>query len=146
MYKVKTTEQLFDLLLQVGCDMKTRFGIHKFKNRCCCYSCRPIGSRGLRNSPVFGRSFNPIPTKRADYAHHISTCPLPPEFQTFWQPWVAIGINGFALIYLFINRNWKCRFRKNMKKNILPKIKHRWHLILWNCHHTKLISKLLLFK
>ena len=34
----------------------------------------------------FGRSLNPISTKRADYAQLITTRPLP-DFQTFRHPW-----------------------------------------------------------
>ena len=39
------------------------------------------GDRGDQDPlvpPVFGRSVNPIPTRGADYAHHITT--IPPRF------------------------------------------------------------------
>ena len=38
---------------------------------------RPVtsrGSGGTRAHPVFGRSVNPISTRGAHYAHHITTC------------------------------------------------------------------------
>ena len=38
---------------------------------------RRAGGHLSRFCPDFGRSVNPIPTF-ADYAHHITTCPLPP--------------------------------------------------------------------
>ena len=37
--------------------------------------------------PVFGRTFNPISTRGADYAHH-STIGPPPDFQTLRRPWI----------------------------------------------------------
>ena len=41
---------------------------------------RAAGAGGLD----FGRLVNPISTRGADYAHHITTCP--PDFQTFLRP------------------------------------------------------------
>ena len=34
-------------------------------------------SRGCRGAPDLGASVNPISTRQADYAHHMSTAPLP---------------------------------------------------------------------
>ena len=31
------------------------------------------GGKGAISCPIFGRSVNPIPTRGADYAHHITT-------------------------------------------------------------------------
>ena len=45
--------------------------------------CRKWGARGvhaLLPIPVFGRSVNPISTRGAHYAHHITTCFPPPGF------------------------------------------------------------------
>ena len=119
--------------------MKTRFSIHKFKNRCCCQTCRAVGSRGgACVSPVFGRSVNPISIKgRLCPSHfYLPPCNFRPSDSRY-------GSTDLTLIYLLINQNWKCRFRKNAKY-FLTKIKHRWHSIHRNCHHTKSISKLLL--
>ena len=33
--------------------------------------------------PEFGSSVNPITIRGADYAHHITTCPPPTEFETY---------------------------------------------------------------
>ena len=40
--------------------------------------CRPVasgGAGGARAPPVFGRTVNPISTRRADYTHHRTTSP-----------------------------------------------------------------------
>ena len=39
--------------------------------------------RGGRSPPKFVSSVNPIPTRGTDYAHHITTCPPPTEFETY---------------------------------------------------------------
>jgi hypothetical protein len=128
--------------------MKKGFGIHKFKNRCCCYSFRAVGSRGVRASPVFGISVNPLSTRGGGILSHPTFLPSPPprNFRPSDSPELRYGSKDLTLIYLLINQNWKCRFRKNRKEFFLPNIKHRWHLIHRNCHHKKLITKLLLLK
>ena len=42
--------------------------------------------RGAIAAPDFGWSINPIPTREADYAHHITNAP-PQDFQTFLLPY-----------------------------------------------------------
>ena len=39
--------------------------------------CRSRGGGGAISPSVFGRSVNPILTREADYAHHITTAPPP---------------------------------------------------------------------
>ena len=36
--------------------------------------------------PEFGSSVNPITNRGADYAHHITTCPPPHDFQILLRP------------------------------------------------------------
>ena len=43
--------------------------------------CRSRGCGAYSPLPDFGRSVDPILTRRKDYAHHITFCPL--DFQTF---------------------------------------------------------------
>ena len=49
---------------------------------------RAVGNQGGQGA-YFGRSVNPIEIRGSDYAHHISTCPPPPDFQTFLRPWLC---------------------------------------------------------
>ena len=48
---------------------------------------KAVGARGqgCLGLPYFGRSVNPIPTRVADYAHQIYTCP-PPRFSNLPTP------------------------------------------------------------
>ena len=54
--------------------------------------CSGLSSLGVPGVPNFGRSFNPISTKGADYAHQIIL--TPPDFQTFRRPccWERNGL------------------------------------------------------
>ena len=58
---------------------------------------RNVGARRGRGGPLdFGRSVNLISTRGADYAYHITTCPPPPDFQTFLRPCKLQGINSYV--------------------------------------------------
>ena len=58
------------------------FLCHEFKEvvvgeyACVCQVCRSRGCQGCA-PPNFGKSVNPISTRAADYAHHITTAPPP---------------------------------------------------------------------
>ena len=59
-----------------------------------------LGGRG-----VFGRSINPISTRGANYTHHITRCPRPPDFHTFLRPCrfickIDCNYRVFKVIYL----------------------------------------------
>ena len=51
---------------------------------------RTGGAQGMPPPPHFDRSVNPISIRRADYAHHITTCL--PDFQTFLRHFLDMYI------------------------------------------------------
>ena len=60
----------------------------------------PLGLGGHGPPPDTDRSINPITTKGggADYAHHITTCPPPPDCLTFLRPWGS-GLANFSYFF-----------------------------------------------
>ena len=59
------------------------------------FCCRGEASRGARGAsalPDFGSSDNPIPTRGADYAHHIAACPS--------QIWKHLYVGSIFLLVL----------------------------------------------
>ena len=55
------------------------------------------GAGGALAPPIFGQTVNPISTRGADYAHHITTSP--PDFQTLRQP-CTVYIIGLICMYI----------------------------------------------
>ena len=54
------------------------------------------GVQGCRN---LGGQGEPDQPKGADYAHHITTRPPPPDFQTFRHPW-SERVSAVEVTYL----------------------------------------------
>jgi hypothetical protein len=67
--------------------------------------------RGAIAAPDFGWSINPIPTREADYAHHITNAPPPPQdFQTFLLPYT---LSMFSTLNVLIRLQFSWRNRKS---------------------------------
>ena len=80
--------------------------------------CWNKGGRGEGMAPYFDTSVFPISTVKSDYAHHITTCAPPQDFQTFLRSCLFLLSSSFVgteiIVWLSIDRyimeklwNWK---------------------------------------
>ena len=88
---LKLPGNLITWITLAGAVAKWRFSYRERFKKLIAFLCthlRAVGTWGAGGAcapTVFGRSVDPISTRGACYAHYITTCPLPLDFQTFWQ-------------------------------------------------------------